>query len=73
MAEKIRGLARASSSIKEHIRSIDGSVLVEEVSNLHAGNCQAEIAGIEVAQNAFCSTAPPGLAKSRKRIDGHRR
>jgi len=73
MAEKTPGLARASCSTKEHIRAIDGSVLLEEASNLHAGPCQAEMAEIEVAQNALCSTAPPGLAKSRQKIYGHRR
>jgi len=73
MAEKTTGLARASCSTKEHIRAIDGSVLVEEASNLHAGPCQTEMAEIEVAQNALCFTAPPGLATTRQRIDGHRR
>jgi len=63
MAEKTTALARASCSTKEHIRAIDGSVPVEEAPNLHAGPCQAEMAEIEVAQNALCSTAPPGLAK----------
>ena len=58
---------------KEHIRTIDGSVLVEEASNLHAGPCQAEMAEIEVAQNALCSPAPPGLTKSTQRIDGYQR
>ena len=64
-------MARASCSTKEHIRAIDGSVPVEEASNLHAGPCQAEIAEIEVAQNALCFAAPPGLAKSRQGNDGH--
>jgi len=73
MAEKTQGLARASCSTKEHIRAIDGSVPVEEASNLHAGLSQAEMAEIEVAQSALCSTAPPGLAKSRQRIHGHGR
>jgi len=73
MGEKSTGLARASCSTKEHIRAIDGSVLVEKASNLHAGLSQAEIAEIEVAQDALCFAAPPGLAKSRQRIDGHRR
>ena len=73
MAEKTTALARASCSTKEHIRAIDGSVPVEEAPNLHAGPCQAEMAEIEVAQNALCSTAPPGLAKSRQRIDAPRR
>jgi len=73
MAEKTTGLARSSCSTKEHIRAIDGSVLVEEASNLHPGPCWAEMAEIEVAQNALCSTAPLGLANSRQRIDGHRR
>ena len=73
MGEKTAGLARASCSTKEHIRAIDGSVLLKEASNLHAGPCQAEVAERGVAQNALCSTAPPGLAKSRQRIDGHRR
>jgi len=73
MAEKTKGLARASCSTEEHIRAIDGSVLVEEASPLHAGPCQAEMAEIEVAQNALCFAAPPGLAKSSQRIHGHRR
>ncbi len=73
MAEETTGLARASCSTKEHIRAIDGSVPVEEASNLHAGPCRAEMAETEGAQNALCSAAPPGLAKSRQRIDGHRR
>jgi len=37
MGEITTGLARASCSAKEHIRAIDGRVLVEEASNLHAG------------------------------------
>ena len=73
LREKTTGLARASCSTKEHIRAVDGSVPVQKASNLHAGPCQAEMAEIEVAQNALCSTAPPGLTKSRQRIDGHRR
>jgi len=73
MAEKTTGLARASCSTKEHIRAIDGSVRMEEASNLHAGPCRAEMAEIEVAQNALCFAAPPGLAKSRRRIDACRR
>jgi len=73
MADKTSGLARASRSTKEHIRAMDGSVPVEKSSNLHAGPCQPEMAKIEVAQNALCSTAPPGLAKSRQRIDGYGR
>jgi len=40
MAEKTTGLARASCSTKEHIRAIDGSVPVEDASNLHAGPCR---------------------------------
>jgi len=75
MAEKITALARASCSTKEHIRAIDGSVPVEESSNLHAGPCQAEVAEIEVAQNALCFAAPPGLWPSQGResifIDVH--
>jgi len=67
------GLARASCSTKEHIRAIDGSVPVEKASNLHAGPCRAEMSETEVAQNALCFAAPPGLAKSRQTIDGHRR
>ena len=66
------GQARASCSTKEHIRAIDGNVLLEEGPNLHAGLSRAEMAEIEVAQNAYCFAAPPGLAKSRQRIDGHR-
>ncbi len=62
MAEKTTVLARASCSTKEHIRAIDDSAPAENASNLHAGPCQAEMAEIEVAQNALCSTAPPGLA-----------
>jgi len=73
MAEKALGLVRASCSTKEHIRAMDGGVQVEESSNPHAGPCQADMAEIEVAQNALCSTAPPGLAKPRRRIDGHSR
>ena len=73
IGEKTPGLARASCSTKEHIRANDGSVPVEDASNLHAGPCQAEMAEIEVAQNAPCFAAPPGLATSRQRIDGHRR
>ena len=73
MGEETTGLARASCSTKQHIRAIDGRVLLEETSNLHAGPCQAEMAEIEVAQNALCSAAPPGLAKSRHRDDSHRR
>jgi len=72
LAEKTARLARASCSTKEHIRVIDGSVLVKEASNLHAGPCHAEMAAIEVAQNALCFAAPPGLAKFRQNIDGHR-
>jgi len=73
MAEKTTGLARASCSTKEHIRAIDGSVLLEEASNLHAGPSQAEMAQIEVAQNALYSPAPPGLATLRQTIDAHTR
>jgi len=73
MAEITTALARASYSTKEHIRAVDGSVLVEKASNLHAGSCQAEMAEIEVAQNALCFAALPGLAKFRQRIDAHRR
>jgi len=73
MVEKITGLARASCSTKEHIRAIDGSVPVEEASNLHVGPSQAEMVEIEVTQNALCFAAPPGLAKSRQRIHGQRR
>ena len=73
MAEKATGLARESCSTKEHIRAIDGSVPVEKAPNLHAGPGRAEMAEIEVAQNAFCFAAPPDLAKSRQRIDGYRR
>jgi len=73
MAEKTTGLARASCSTKEHIRAIDGSVPVEEASNLHAGPCRAEMAEIEVAQNALCFAAFPGPAISRQRIDAHTR
>jgi len=73
MAEKTTGLARVSCSTKEHIRAIDGSVPVEEASNLHAGPCQTEMAEIEVAQNALCFAAFPGLAISRQRIDAHTR
>ena len=73
MGEKSTGLARASCSTKEHIRGIDACVLVEEASNLHAGPCRAEMAEREVAQNALCFAAPPGLAKSRQIIDAHRR
>jgi len=47
------GLARASCYTKEHIRAIDGSVPVKKASNLHAGPCQAEMAEIELAQNAL--------------------
>ena len=72
MAEKTAGMARASYSTKEHIRTIDGSVLVEEASNLHAGPCQAEMAEIAAAQHALCSTAPPALVKASQRIDVHR-
>jgi len=43
MAEKTPGLARASYSTKEYIRAIDGSVPVEDASNLHAGHCQAKM------------------------------
>jgi len=73
MGEKTANLARASCSTKEHIRAIDGSVLVEEASNLQAGHSRAEMAELEVAQNALCSTAHPGLAILRQRIDTHRR
>jgi len=73
MGEKSTGLARASCSTKEHIRVIDGCVPLEEASNLHAGPCRAEMAEIEVAQNALCFSAPPGLEKSRQRNNGHRR
>jgi len=73
MLEKTTGQAKASCSTKEHIRAIDGSVPVVEASNLHAGLSQAEMVDIEVAQNALCFSAPPGLAKSRQRIHGHRR
>ncbi len=65
MVEKTTGLARASCSTKEHIHAMDGSVPVEKASNLHAGLSQAEMVEIEVAQNALCFAAPPGLAKSR--------
>jgi len=37
MGEESAGLARASCSTKEHIRAIDGSVPLEEASNLTAG------------------------------------
>ena len=73
MGEKTTGVARARCSTKGHIGAIDGSVLVEEASHPHAGTCQVEMTEIEVAQNALCFTAFPGLAKSRQRIDGHRR
>jgi len=73
MAEKTTVLARASCSTKKHIRAIDDSAPVENASNFHAGPCRAEMAEIEVAQNALCSTAPPGLTKSRQRIDDRRR
>jgi len=73
MAEKTTALARAGCSTKEHIRAIDGTVLVEEASNLHAGPCQPEMDEIKVAQNALCLAAFPGLAISRQRIDTHRR
>jgi len=73
MLEKTTGQARASCSTKEHIRAIDGSVPVEEESNLHAGPCQTEMAEIEMAQNALCFAAFPGLAISRQRIDAHTR
>jgi len=69
MGEKTTGLARASCSTKEHIRAIDGSVPVEKASNLHAGPCRAEMAEIEVTQNALCSATPPGLTKSRQTIN----
>jgi len=69
MAEKTAGLAMASCSTKEHIRAIYGSVPVEKASNLHAGLCRAEMAEIEVAVNALCSTTPPGLAKSSQTIN----
>ena len=72
MVEKTMGLARASCFTKEDISVIDGSVPVDDASNLHAGPCRAEMAEREVAQNALRSTASPGLAKSRQRIDGHR-
>jgi len=72
MAEKTTGLVRASCSTKEHIRAIDGSVPVEDASNLHAGPCRAEMAERAVAQHAHCLSAPPGRATSRQRIDGHR-
>ena len=62
MGEKTTGLARANCSTKEHIRAIYGSVLVEDASNLHATPCQAEMAEIEVAENALCSAVPHGLA-----------
>ncbi len=58
MAEKTRGLARASCSTKEHIRHL-----------LHAWRKALSAERIQ----ALCSTAPPGLAKSGQRIDGHRR
>jgi len=67
------GLARASCSTIEHIRAIDGSVPVEEASNLHAGPCRAEMGEIEVAQDALRSTAAPGLARFRQRIDARTR
>jgi len=73
MAEKTTALARASCSTKEHIRAIDGSVAVEEASNLHVGPYRAEMAELEVAQHALCFAAPPGLAKFRQRIDAHAR
>ena len=73
MGEKTPGLARASCSTKKHIRAIDGSVPVEDASNLHAGPCRTEMAEIEVAQNALCFAASPGPAKSKQRSDGHRR
>ena len=52
---------------------MDGSVPVEEASNLHATPCQAEMTEIEVAQNALCFAAPPGLAIFGQRIDAHTR
>jgi len=48
MGEKTASLARSGCSTQEHIRAIDGSVPVEEASNLHAGPCQAEMTEIEV-------------------------
>jgi len=47
---------------------MDGSVPVEKASNLHASPCRAEMAEIEVAQNALCVAAFPGLAISMQRI-----
>jgi hypothetical protein len=73
LAEKTTALARASFSTKEHICAINGSVPVEEAANLRAIPWRAEMAEKEVAQNALCFTAPPGLAICRQRIDIHTR
>jgi len=73
IAEKTKCQAWASCSTKEHIRAMDGSVPVEEASNLHAGPCRAELAEIEVAQNALCFAACPGLVISWQRIGAHTR
>jgi len=37
MATKTTALARASCSTKEHVRAIDGSVLLEEAGNESSG------------------------------------
>jgi len=58
MAEKTSGLARASCSTKEHIRNLPHAWR----KALSAGRIQA-----------LCSTTASGLAKSRQRIDAHRR
>jgi len=58
MTEKTTGLARASCSAKENIRHL-----------LHAWR---KALSAERIQGLF-SAAPPGLAKSRQKIDAHRR
>jgi len=58
MAGKNKGPARASCSTKENIRYL-----------LHAWRKALSAERIQ----ALCSTAPPGLAKSRQTIDAHRR
>ncbi len=69
MGEKTAGLARASCSTKEHIRVINGSILVEKAANLHAGPRQAEMAEIRGGSECslFHSSPWPGKVKAEKR------
>ncbi len=72
MGEKIERPARASCPTKTHSRVADGSVLLEEASNLQRGLSRAEMAEVEVAQHTLFFAGPPGLVNPRQRNDGQR-